>query len=136
MMRHADWKTRLHAYLADCASTPFAFGTHDCALFAAGAVAAMTGDDFAADYRSRYTTLKGGLRLLQKAGFEDHITLAAFHLPKVHRAWVTPGDLAVVDTPEGAALGVYQGEGVYVLHVTDRIGVMAVDAAHTFLKVA
>jgi hypothetical protein len=135
IMRHPDWKSRLHAYLAECAQTPFGFGTHDCALFAAGAVAAMTGDDFAADYRGRYSTLKGGLRLLQKAGFADHITLAAYHFAKVHSAFVAPGDLAVIDTDDSAALGVVQGEGVYVLHVSGRIGVMPMDAARTLLKV-
>lgn len=135
MSRLPDWKNRLHAYLDDCARTPFALGTHDCALFAAGAVAAMTGTDIAAPYRGRYTTLKGGLRLLQQAGFADHVALARHHHAEVHAAFVTPGDLAVIDTAEGAVLGVVQGEGIYVLHVTGRIGLLPIAAAQTFLKV-
>ena len=132
--RLPDWQTRLIGYLNAAARCPFKVGTHDCCLFAAGAVRAMTGSDPAAGYRERYTTLKGGLRVLRKAGFKDHVDMAQTLFSEVHASRAAPGDLAVVDTPEGAALGVVQGESVYVLG-PDRIGLLPIAAARLFLRV-
>jgi hypothetical protein len=134
-MRLPDWKQRLIAYLEDCVRRPFQFGRHDCALFAAGAVQAMTGTDPAADWRGRYRTLKGGLKAVRRAGYADHIALAAAVLPEVHPAFAAPGDLAVIGTPDGPALGVVQGEGVYVLG-PDRIGLVSMGDAVRAFKVA
>lgn len=114
-MRLPDWKTRLIGYVSDAARRPFQLGVHDCALFSAGAVLAMTGIDYAADWRGRYTTLTGGLRVLRKAGYADHIDLAARHFDEVHPAFADLGDLAVVPTPDGDILGVVQGEMIYGL---------------------
>lgn len=115
MNRLPDWRSRLIAYLGQVSARPFAPGTHDCALFFAGAVEAMTGVDYAKPYRGRYTTLRGGLRVLRKDGFADHIALAAHHLPEIAPAFAWPGDGMVVDTDEGPALGVCQGRAVYLL---------------------
>lgn len=115
-MRLPDWKSRLIAFVSDAARTPFQPGVHDCALFSAGAVLAMTGVDYAANWRGRYTTLTGGLRVLRKAGFADHIDLAARTFDEVHPAFADLGDLAVIPTPEGDVLGVVQGEMIYGLN--------------------
>jgi hypothetical protein len=134
-MRLPDWKSRLLTYLQHAAARPFAFGTHDCALFVAGAVEAMTGVDPAAEYRGRYKTLNGGLRAIQRVGFEDHVSMACYLYEQIHPSLAAPGDIAVIDTAEGVALGVVQGEGIYVLHVTDRIGLLPMTAARKFLQV-
>ena len=70
MMRRPDWRDRLVSYLHSARQRPFEFGQHDCSLFAADCVAAMTGNDMAADWRGRYATMRGGLRVLRKAGFD------------------------------------------------------------------
>lgn len=114
LIRHADWQSRLVRFLAGAARRPFAPGQHDCALFLAGAVLAMTGQDYAAPYRGRYTTPRGGLRILRHDGFADHLALAAHHLAARPVAMAREGDGAVVPTPDGPALGVVQGETIYV----------------------
>lgn len=43
LARYIDWPERLAAYLAQARPLPFAWGTHDCVTFAAGAVHAITG---------------------------------------------------------------------------------------------
>lgn len=134
-MRRPDWKPRLIAWLAEVARTPFAFGHHDCALFAAGAVQVMTGRDPAARFRGRYRTLKGGLRVLRAAGFDDHIALAASELAEVHVSRAAPGDLAVVPTTEGDALGLVQGEVVYVL-MPGGLGMTPMSQASRAFRVA
>ena len=134
-MRHPEWKLALIQYLEKAARKPFAPGEHDCALFAAGAVEAMTGVDYARPFKGRYTTLKGGMRVLREAGFADHIALTAAWLPEISPAFAAPGDLAVVATPEGPALGVVQGENLYVLTV-DRLGLLPMLGASRAFRVA
>lgn len=115
-VRLPDWRRRLAGYLAEVGRAPFRPGAHDCALFVAGAVRAMTGVDLAAQYRGRYTTLRGGYRVLRKEGVADHIALAAAIFEEVPTAFAQVGDVAVMPSEiDGGALGVVQGEMVYVL---------------------
>lgn len=115
MKRLPDWRPRLISYLAQANTRAFEPGVHDCALFFAGAAEAQTGVDYAAPYRGRYTTTRGGLRVLRKDGFADHIALAAHHFPEVGPAMAWPGDGMVVETDEGPALGVCQGRAIYLV---------------------
>jgi len=61
-MRKKDWSEKLVSYLLDNLDAPFEWGTFDCCLFAANAVREMTGKDFAAPFRDKYTTEKAQLR--------------------------------------------------------------------------
>ncbi|MBC8718181.1 hypothetical protein H5024_11235 [Ochrobactrum sp. Marseille-Q0166] len=134
MKRYPDWRPRLSAYLYEVAHKPFKWGEHDCALFAAGAVEAMTGADFAAEYRGKYKTLIGGLRKLRKSGFADHAEMAASIFEECHPSSAHVGDLAAIETDEGIALGVVQGQRIYVLR-PDQAGIGTVallDAKRTF----
>lgn len=120
-MRYPDWQARLVAYLSATAALIQEPGVHDCALFPAGAVEAMTGVDLAADWRGTYSSFEEGLNALKAAGFADHIDLVARHFAEIAPAFAQAGDLAVVDGLLGPSLGVVQGEGIYVLTVT-RMG--------------
>lgn len=126
MMRRDDWLPRLVAYLDGCRTQAYAPGEFDCALFAAGAVEVMTGMDYAAGWRGRYTTLRGGLRVLRNSGHEDHLALAADLFPAVSAAMAGTGDLAVVPGTEGPALGVVVGPAVHCLHPDQGITVISI----------
>jgi len=115
MKRYDDWVPRLIAYLSECHRTPYQPGRHDCALFAAGAVNAMCEVDPAAPYRGRYRSIRGGLRVLRRAGFVDHVAMTADVLPEIPVAMARVGDIIVTDGDDGPAMGVVQGERVYVL---------------------
>jgi hypothetical protein len=69
--RTPGWERSLEAYLASVAGTPFRYGRHDCAAFAAGAVQAQTGIDFYSSWRGKYQRARSALRLLAKRGFAD-----------------------------------------------------------------
>lgn len=71
MTRRSTWENDLAAYIASVRSTPFSFGHHDCGLFAAGAVLAMTGDDPGAPFRGRYSTELGCAKALKRFGAGD-----------------------------------------------------------------
>ena len=114
MKRLPDWRQRLGEYVAGIAKTPFAPGSADCALFAADAILAMTGTDPAAGFRGRYKTLKGGFKRLQKAGYADLAALVAAHLAEIPVAMAQVGDIAILSADGEAALGVVQGDRIYV----------------------
>lgn len=116
LKRYPDWASRLARYLAMVARAPFAPGTLDCAIFAAGAIEAQTGVDLAEGWRGRYTTLEDGLDALTAAGFEDHLALARAHLEEIAPAAAEPGDIAACLLGRNLpSFGVVQGEHIYVL---------------------
>lgn len=114
MTRFDDWRSRLTDYLIGQLRAPFDYGRNDCALFTAGAVLAMTGTDLARGWRG-YRTLAEGRRRLKARGFDDHVALAASALPEIATAFAAEGDVAVVVEDGEPALGIVQGEGIYIL---------------------
>jgi hypothetical protein len=63
--RLTGWPERLAAYAAAAAHRPFAWGSLDCVLFAAGAVEAVTG---VRPPMPVWTDVRGGLRQLRTYG--------------------------------------------------------------------
>lgn len=118
-MRLTDWRRRLDRFMADAARKPFRPGEHDCGLFAAGAVEAVTGRDLAAGWlRGRYRTLDEAQALCRARGHADHVAVIAAEFEEIAPARAGLGDLAVIENEEGEpALGVVQGARVAVLRV-------------------
>ena len=112
-MRLPDWRGRLNRYIEAVRRRPFAPGTHDCALFVAGAVEAMTGEDPSEGLRGAYATMAEGLLLLQKRGFIDHVDAAAARYERIPRETAQVGDIAVVSSSEGRALAIVGGHRVF-----------------------
>lgn len=126
-----DWRLRLRAYLAE-ADRPFEWGTHDCGAFAGGAVAAMTGANPHDEVAGRYRTARGAARALRRAGYGDHIALAAAHLDEVAPKAARFGDIAMVDGEGGPALGVVTGAHIAVLTPQGRGVVPLSEAKRVF----
>lgn len=135
LTRLPDWQPRLRAFLRDATTRALEPGKHDCCLFGAGAIEAMTGADLALGWRGHYTTFAGGQRMLRRAGYVDHVDLIAQHLPEGHVSEALPGDIAIVPTEEGDAVGVVQGAAVYVLTATGGLGFAPMDAVTRLFKV-
>lgn len=131
--RRSDWKTRLTAYVVGVMQSPFKYGRNDCALFCAGAVKAMTGKDYARGWRG-YRSLTAGMKKLKAAGYTDHIDLAAEFFSEVPVSFAQPGDLAVVPGDEDRALGVVQGEMIYVL-TPEGVGLVPLLSAERAFRV-
>ena len=113
--RLPDWRPRLIAYLHEVAHKPFVEGQHDCALFAAGAVQAMTGTDLAAEWRG-YSSTREGIKALISSGYKSHVDIVASMFDEVAPALAQPGDIAAVQLDDDIpALGVVQGERIYVV---------------------
>jgi hypothetical protein len=114
--RRQDWRRRLHAALAARREAPFCWGAHDCFLFAADCVLAMTGEDFAAPWRGTYASPMQAWAGLRTSGFGRVRDLIAARFTLSLRA--RQGDLILVARPpldvlliaEGAAAAWGQGE--------------------------
>lgn len=135
MKKRETWKQDLRAYLAEQADQPFAFGGKDgcdCGSFAGGAVEAMTGENPHAKVAGKYKTMKGALRALKRAGHEDHVAYAASVLTEIDPRFASFGDIAVVDSPEGPALGVVFGAHIEVRASHGRGLVPLTDAVRAF----
>lgn len=133
MTRLPDWRPRLAAYVQDAWRKPFRYGEHDCSLFAAGAVEAMTGVNPAAPLPCRYDTLQGGLEALEAFGFKGPADVAMSLFQRVPKAQAQVGDLVVADMPDGPAVGVVQGPRVYFV---GEAGLMTIDLLDKRVRMA
>lgn len=50
MVRHDNWPDLLSQYLKECKKKPFAWGEHDCILFAAKCIERLTGENLYHSY--------------------------------------------------------------------------------------
>lgn len=106
MPRLPDWPQRLDAFIESRRGTPFAYGSHDCCLFSAGAVEAITGENVAA--RWHYTNEIGARRLMAKWGGVDGLVTAALGDP-CHPSQAGRGDIVMAELTNGETIGVCLG---------------------------
>lgn len=132
MKRTKGWQKRLIAYLDATHRKPMRPGKHDCALFAAGAVEAMTGVDLARGWRG-YRTFNEGRKFLEKAGHASIADMIAAHLAEIDPDHALPGDVMIVDGVDGAdATGILQGDFIYTAGPRGRVLVRREDALRAF----
>lgn len=112
-MRRADWPEILAALLARARAAEFAWGEHDCCLFAADVVRAITGRDPAAAFRGRYRTRRGAQLALKRYGRGTLLaTVTAILGEPVPPLLARRGDVLYMDGPQGPAMGVCSGPRV------------------------
>jgi hypothetical protein len=109
MKRYEDWPQRLVAAIEAARGRPFAWGAMDCCLFAADVVLAMTGVDYAAGFRGRYDSRAGAVALLGARGGLEAVATSALGEPLPTTLMAQRGDVVMVRSPEGPALGVCEG---------------------------
>ena len=68
LSRRPDWRPRLAGHITSARQYAFAWGTHDCAVFAADAVLVMTDVDPIAPWRGRCKDAASGRRILARGG--------------------------------------------------------------------
>lgn len=130
-MKQANWRQDLMFFVQSVASSEIDFGTHDCALFVAGAVDVQTGSNFLGEWVGKYSSATEGLLQLNRLGFADHVEIIAANLSEVPVAFGQEGDVAAV----GDALGIVQGAGIYVLRQPRGIGLVPLTDATRMFRV-
>ena len=118
---------------------PFAWGRNDCATFACDIAEAVCGVDFAGPLRGRYKSRVGAARVL-KSFARGGLEAAAEKIAEEHGlAEIAPlmarrGDLVLVDTDLGPALGVCVGESIASAG-PDGVALMPLSAAQRAWRV-
>ena len=102
-MRLPDWQERLDAEITAAKSRPFSYGSHDCWLFVADCVLAMTGIDYAAQLRG-YSSKEQAYEVIARYGSQEAMITSLLGEP-IHPAFAQKGDvmLANVELAPGEA---------------------------------
>lgn len=104
MKRISTWEARLLDYIASVRREPFAWGTHDCCIFSAGAVEAVTGEDPMPEFRGKYNTALGSARALDGKSLEEVLDEKFEEVPV---GFAQRGDLAWFTDCVGVVAGGY-----------------------------
>lgn len=113
--RTPGWRGRLVKVIGNHRRQPFEWGKHDCGIFAADCVLAMTGIDFAEPYRGKYDTEEGSARALRRVGKSTHVHIVEENFEEISPVMATTGDIGLVDVGLPVmSLGIINGEVVAV----------------------
>ena len=95
---------------------PFAWGVHDCCLFAADVVLAMTGIDYASGFRGVYNTKAGAMALLGMRTLHD--VLKERLGEPIPWQFAQRGDVVLVTVAGAGMVGVCTGsEAAFVMEL-------------------
>lgn len=106
MKRREDWPEQLAAYLDERRDVPFAWGRQDCASFAGGAVAAMTGE---APTIPEVQSAEAYARFLRDHGPIDALVDLTLGDRLASPAFAQRGDVVLLDLDGRDTLGVCLG---------------------------
>ena len=104
-MRFTNWEERLSDYIATKRDEPFEYGSNDCANFVAGAVEAMTGQDAMAEFRGKYDSEFGSLRVMTEIGQGSLEATVDAKFPEIGVGHAQRGDIAFFDGSIGVVMG-------------------------------
>jgi hypothetical protein len=109
--------TEMHKAIDAKKETTFKWGSHDCCMFAADVVQAMTGEDWASEFRGKYSTKDGAIEALQTIGKGSlyHTIRGKFGNPKP-LAQAKRGWLMGKKTGDWLALGICTGTHTLFAH--------------------
>lgn len=129
---HEHWReVHFDAHLNAIARKPFAWGEHDCCLFAADAIQSFTGIDIAADFRGKYTDKLSAFKAIRAiTGGNTVADAAAWCAAKhglvelQHPLCAQRGDLVVLrqsaaDTADQLIAGVVHLSGAHLVSVSE-----------------
>ena len=112
-MRRQDWVGRLSATVAEWAEAPFCYGAHDCCLFAARCIDAMTGSERAAELSTQYRDRRSALRFIASSGGIEGAISERLGSPVDGNA-AGCGDVCLVPVEDGDGVGVCLGSSIAV----------------------
>lgn len=101
--RVSNWEQALSDYLVSKRKEPFAYGSFDCAHFAAGAVEALTGENPMAEV-VEYNSLLTSAKALKAAGADDLQVFIDERFEEVPIGFAQTGDLAFYDGSVGVVI--------------------------------
>jgi hypothetical protein len=123
MKKKEHWLTEDFPQFIDARlNTPFAWGSNDCALFAADAIQAITGVDIADDFRGKYKAKTGAVKAINSVAGGSTLADATSYCAQKHGLpeyeyplMAKRGELVLVKNADGEEIaGVVSLNGRYV----------------------
>ena len=114
-MRRPDWQQRFAAVVKEYQRAAFAWGEHDCCLFACDCIHALTGVDPADGYRGTYSTQLQAYKFIREFSGGDvgdvaRIMTGRLGFIEVKPVFAQRGDIGLMNLPDlGDTLGVCLG---------------------------
>jgi hypothetical protein len=108
--RKQDWQLAFEKCVAENYHTPFEWGTHDCCLWAANLVLAITGHDVAVDFRGKYSTAKEALEILEAGGGVAALWTKHLGAEPVPPLFASVGDVVLADLNGQETMAVCNGD--------------------------
>lgn len=107
MNRFPDWQRRLNQFMLGRKADPFVWGENDCALLVCDAVQEITGTNMAEEVRGKYESEESARSLMGSSLAAYAANVAAKHeLPETDWKHLRRGDVGLIDTKDGGALGI------------------------------
>lgn len=131
LQRRPSWPEDLSEFIEGRRERSFLWGGQDCALFAADAVLAMTGIDFAKPWRG-YKTERAALSLIKKVGGLRNF---APDLAEKPVGLAQRGDVVIVDIDGRETFGIVVGNGCWCGPGADGLVFRPMNEARTVLGV-
>lgn len=108
--RLENWPRLMNEHIANQMTSHFEWGVHDCLLFSASCVEAITGVDPAAKYRGTYSTALAAYRIMDTAGGIDHLIDSCMGEVRRPLAFAQRGDVVTMPDKKGrVAAGICLG---------------------------
>lgn len=95
-MRLADWQLNFEKFIAKYRHSPFVWGKHDCCLFAANSVLAITGKDYAESLRDSYDSVESAVKVIKQFGGIESIASSLTGISPVSASYADVGDVLLV----------------------------------------
>jgi hypothetical protein len=122
--RQQSWPDDLHRHVMDRRDTGFAWGTHDCCMFAADSIQEITGVDPAPEFRGKYHTEAEAVALIKTITGGSTPEDAAVYVAQKNSfaelknvLFAQRGDLVIYDSESGPVAGVVHLNGKDALFV-------------------
>ena len=109
-MKCEGWEKVLREYIEEAKNATFEWGEHDCCLFAARYVDAVTGTEHTKEWHGRYRTEAEAYALMATRGMAGPIAIADANLRRKDVARAGRGDIVSF---EGGAIGICAGRYSY-----------------------
>lgn len=121
LKRFEDWPLRLSRFITESRPKRFAWGTHDCLLFAADTIVALTGHDFGAGIRGQYGNEDEAMQIVARFGAGvDDVVRAFLGEPLEYPLKARRGDVVVAEIKGRRTGGIVDDTGRRALFIAQE----------------
>lgn len=113
-MRLTDWQLRFSDATREAHDKRFKWGEHDCCLWVANCVLAITGIDYAESWRGKYSDESGAYALIKKGESLTKMVTSVLKTEAINPNYANVGDVVLIVTGGKEALAICNGASVLI----------------------